>query len=228
MMRDMTFSPLGDSAVVVTVGSNQGETSLRWAQALTAALDHDRPAGVIDVVPAFSNVTVFYDVTRIGDFARLCGEIEGRLTRADTAVTSQRLRRVEIPVRYGGEFGPDLEELAARANLPVAKVVALHTGADYLVQAIGFAPGFAYLGGLPERIHAPRRSTPRTGVAAGTVGIGGAQTGVYPLVTPGGWNLIGRTPLRLFDAGRPEPALLRAGDRVKFRAIDLEEFATWR
>ena len=96
------------------------------------------------------------------------------------------------------------------------------------VHAIGFAPGFAYLGGLPERLHTPRRATPRVGVPAGTVGIGGAQTGVYPLATPGGWNLIGRTPLRLFDAGRTEPALLRTGDRVRFRAISAEEFAAWR
>ena len=135
---------------------------------------------------------------------------------------------VDIPVSYDGELGPDLGEVAARAGLTPEQVVALHTSGNYFVQAIGFAPGFAYLGGLPEKLHTPRRATPRTQVPAGAVGIGGALTGVYPLVTPGGWNLIGRTPLKMFDPSRAEPALVRAGDRVRFRAITAEEFAAWK
>lgn len=224
----MTFTPLGDSAVVVALGSSPDETVVRRVRTLAEVLDRDRPTGVIEVVPAFSAVTVFYDASHIVSYERLCEELEIRAARAETATVSQATRVWEIPVCYGGDFGSDLAEVAARAGLSPAKVIELHTGADYLVQAIGFAPGFAYLGGLPEKIHTPRRATPRTGVPAGTVGIGGAQTGVYPLATPGGWNLIGRTPLKMFDAMRAEPALLHAGDCVRFRPISEEEFFKWR
>ncbi len=224
----MTLSPLGDSAVVVALGPGLDEMALRRVRALAEALNRDRPTGVVDVVPAFASVTVFYEVVRCGGYAHLCAELEARVAQTELSLVSQQSRSLEIPVWYGGECGPDLGEVAAGAGVSPAKAVELHAGADYLVHAIGFAPGFAYLGGLPECLHTPRRATPRVGVAAGTVGIGGAQTGVYPLATPGGWNLIGRTPLRLFDAGRTEPALLRTGDRVKFRAISAEEFAAWR
>ncbi len=224
----MTLTPLGDSAVVVALGSGLDETGLRRVRALAATLERDRPAGVVDVVPAFASVTVFYDVAQVGGYERLCREIATRTERVETADLRREARVIVIPVCYGGEGGADLADVAAQAGLSSEEVVALHAGGDYLVQAIGFAPGFAYLGGLPAKIHTPRRPAPRTVVPAGTVGIGGAQTGVYPLMTPGGWNLIGRTPLRLFDGGRHEPALLRAGDRVTFRAINAEEFAAWR
>ncbi|MCX6954970.1 MAG: 5-oxoprolinase subunit PxpB [Verrucomicrobia bacterium] len=224
----MTLSPLGDSAVVVALGSELDATTLRRVQALVAALERDCPAGVVDVVPAFTSVTVYYEVAHIGGYARLCAALGARMERAESALVATAARVTEIPVCYGGEFGPDLGEVAARAGVSADEVVHFHAGGDYLVHAVGFAPGFAYLGGLPAKLHTPRRATPRTGVPAGTVGIGGAQTGVYPLATPGGWNLIGRTPLRLFDAGRADAALLRTGDRVKFRAICAEEFATWR
>ncbi|MSU23385.1 MAG: 5-oxoprolinase subunit PxpB [Opitutus sp.] len=224
----MTLSPLGDSALVIALGSGLDPSALPRGRALAAALAHDPIAGVVDVVPAFATVTVFYDIAHIGTYAQLCAELETRAQRADAALLSVATRTVEIPVCYGGDFGPDLAEVAARTALTVAEVVALHYGADYLVHAIGFAPGFAYLGGLPEKIHTPRRSTPRTSVPAGSVGIGGAQTGVYPRVTPGGWNLIGRTPLKLFDPANTPPALLGAADRVKFRAITAEEFAAWK
>jgi len=224
----MTLSPLGDSAIVAVLDGGLDESALLRVRALAAAIGRSRIAGVVDVVPAFATVTVFYDPARSGDYARLCREIENLAARADAALVSQDTRTVEIPVCYGGEFGPDLAVVAAHSGLAAEKVVALHEGANYLVQAVGFAPGFAYLEGLPAKIHTPRRATPRTSVPAGSVGIGGAQTGVYPLATPGGWNLIGRTPLRLFDAARAKPALLGTGDRVKFRAITPEEFAAWK
>ena len=224
----MTLSPLGDSAIVATLGSGLDESALLRVRALAAAIGHSRLPGVVDVVPAFTTVTIFYDPTRVGEYARLCGEIENLAARADASLVSQGTHAVEIPVCYGGEFGPDLAAVAAHGGLTTEKAVALHAGASYLVHAVGFAPGFGYLGGLPEKLHTPRRATPRTSVPAGAVGIGGAQTGVYPLATPGGWNLIGRTPLRLFDAARAEPALLSTGDRVKFRAITPEEFAAWK
>ena len=224
----MTLSPLGDSAVVVSLGTGLDELALPRVRALAEALTRDMPAGVVDVVPAFASVTVYYAPAHISGYAQLCAEIEARAQRADAGVLTQESRSVEIPVCYEGDFGCDLADVATHTGLTVARVIELHSGADYLVHAVGFAPGFAYLGGLPEKLHTPRRATPRTSVPAGTVGIGGEQTGVYSLATPGGWNLIGRTPLKMFDATRAEPALLRVGDQVKFRAIGAEEFAVWK
>lgn len=225
----MTLSPLGDTAVVAELGQGMSETTLGRVRALAASLSRDPPAGVVDVVPAFGSVTVFYDPMRIGSFALLCEELKTRATRsAASSRTPHPAHVVEIPVCYGGEFGPDLLEVAARADVRAADVIAMHSGAEYEVHAIGFAPGFPYLGGLSNRLHTPRRATPRALVPAGTVGIGGAQTGIYSLATPGGWNLIGRTPRLLFNPARHPPALLRAGDRVKFRPISPEEFAAWK
>ena len=224
----MTLSPLGDSAIVAAIGSGLDESALPRVRALTAALEHDRPVGVLEIVPAFATVTVFYDPVHSGGYEALCRGIESCAARAEAAVVSQETPLVEIPVCYGGDFGPDLAEVAARCGMGVEKVAALHSGANYLVHAVGFSLGFAYLGGLPEKIHTPRRATPRTSVPAGSVGIGGAQTGVYPLATPGGWNLIGRTPMTLFDATRAQPARLSVGHRVRFRAISPEEFAAWK
>ncbi len=224
----MTLTPLGDSAVVLALGAGMDELALPRVRAVAAALASDPIVGVVDIVPAFASVTVFYAPARIGSYAQLCAAVTDRAARAEAGVVAQPERRIEIPVCYDGEFGADLGDVAARNGLTFARVIELHTSAEYRVQAVGFAPGFAYLGGLPEKIHTPRRATPRTGVPAGTVGIGGAQTGVYPLATPGGWNLIGRTPLKMFDATRAEPALLRFGDRVTFRAIGAGEFAAWK
>ena len=224
----MTLSPLGDAAVVVALGTGADELALPRVRALAAALARDLPAGVVDIVPAFASVTVYYNPALIGSYAALCAQIEIQAARAEAAVVAQDPRVGEIPVCYGGELGPDLGAVAARAGLSAEAVVTLHCGADYQVQAVGFAPGFAYLGGLPAKIHTPRRDTPRTSVPASTVGIGGEQTGVYPLATPGGWNLIGRTPLRMFDPERTAPALLHVGDQVRFRVISAEEFAAWK
>lgn len=223
----MTLTPLGDSAVVLAVGAGLDEAVLARVRVIAAALARDPLPGVVDIVPAFATVTVHYDPAHSGPFAALCTAIETRATRAEAVLPSGESRVVEIPVCYGGGHGPDLGDVAARSGMSVEQVVALHRGGSYLVHAIGFTPGFGYLGGLPEKLHTPRRATPRPQVPAGAVGIGGALTGVYPLVTPGGWNLIGRTPLRMFDAARAEPALLHAGDRVRFRAITPEEFAAW-
>ena len=134
---------------------------------------------------------------------------------------------IEIPVCYGGEFGPDLDAVATHCGLEPAEVSARHAAGDYRVAMLGFMPGFAYLLGLDESLHMPRRASPRTRVPAGSVAIGGAQTGIYPRELPGGWQLIGRTPLTLFDPSQAEPALLRPGQRVRFRAIDAAAFARW-
>lgn len=224
----MTLSPLGDSALVLSLGPEVEATTLDRVSAIATEIARRRLPGVVDVLPAFASVTVFYDVTRIGSYEALAASLRAVVADFDsvsgTASDGVGGRLIEIPVCYGGEYGPDIEEVAAHTGFAPAEVARRHAAAEYRVHAIGFVPGFAYLGGLPPELHTPRRKSPRPQVAAGAVGIGGAQTGVYPLATPGGWNLIGRTPLRLFAADRAEAALLRAGDRVKFTPVSAAAF----
>lgn len=177
-------------------------------------------AGLEDVEnlhPAYATVGVSFDPRRV-KVETMRETIEAALREAG-AIELPAARRVELPVAYGGEVGPDLEDVARHTGLSPQEVAARHSAATYLVHFLGFSPGFPYLGGLPPELETPRLSTPRPRVPAGSVAIGGAQTGVYPQATPGGWRVIGRTPLRLFDPSRPAPALLALGDRVVFRPL---------
>jgi inhibitor of KinA len=244
----MKFAALGDSAVIVSLGSGVDESALPRVRALAAAIERARAPAILDVVPAFATVAVYYDPVRFAGFAgkpydNICRYISdcaergsaerGQVDKIDPAPSRINFINlspsivspsIEIPVCYGGDFGPDLAAVAAHCRLAPDEVVARHSGADYRVHAIGFVPGFPYLAGLPRELQMPRRDTPRLSVAAGSVGIGGAQTGVYPIATPGGWQLIGRSPLELFSPAHTLPALLKTGDRVKFRSISPEEF----
>ena len=229
----LRYAPLGDHAIVITLGESIDEATHRRVRAVSARLDETHIPGLVDQVPAFASVVAHYDPGAVsGDparspYERILGTIQAALADlAHAHLPAPRL--VEIPVCYGGDLGPDLEDVASRHGLAARDVVAIHTSGDYLVYMVGFMPGFAYLGGLDPRIATPRRQSPRTAVPAGTVGIGGEQTGVYPVVSPGGWNLIGRTPLRVFDKNREDAALLATGDRVRFRAITAEEYQEWR
>jgi KipI family sensor histidine kinase inhibitor len=176
-----------------------------------------RPA-VCEVMPGMNNLTVLLDPAclRPDDFLP---ELETLWQRA-AAAPAPEAREVRIPVVYGGEAGPDLDDVARHAQLSPDEVIALHAGAEYLVYFLGFQPGFAYLGGLPEALATPRRAEPRLAVPAGSVGIGGSQTGVYPAETPGGWNLIGRSSTSLFDPSANPPTLLQVGDRVRFVPVE--------
>lgn len=228
----MKLEPLGDSALVATLGSAIDPSTLASVLGLAGALAAAKGPGIVDIVPAYVTVTVFYDPLRFdasGEeaYEAVCRFVASCATHGRGAPAAPA-RTTEIPVCYGGDFGPDLGVVAARGGLAPEQAAALHSGADYLVHAIGFTPGFPYLGGLPEPLHTPRRETPRARVPAGSVGIGGAQTGVYPVPSPGGWQLIGRTPLALFRPTGNPAALLRPGDRVRFRPISVSEFAAWR
>lgn len=227
----MNISPLGDRAILITLGSSIDDATHRLVRATVARIDAARLRGVVDLVPAFASVAVHYKPEdldgELSPYKQLAGALQEVLADVRHAELSPA-RLVEIPVCYGGELGPDLEDVAARHEMTAEQVVRRHAEAEYLVYMVGFMPGFAYLGGLPDEIATPRRSSPRAAVPAGTVGIGGSQTGVYPLVSPGGWNLIGRTPLRIFDISRDEPARLATGDRVRFRPITRAEFDDWR
>ena len=240
----MTHAPMGDSAVVVTFGDAIDETTLLRVRSLVAELERVRSAAIVDIVPAYTTVTVFYEIAPAGavpepPYQRVCrvvedalAKIENRwpdLLRANLDATNARDGQsvVKIPVCYGGEYGPDLEAVARHCKLTTDEVVSLHSEGTYDVYAIGFSPGFPYLGGLSPKLHTPRRESPRTSVPAGSVGIGGQQTGIYPLASPGGWQLIGRTPKPLLRLDNENPALLRVGDRVQFIRMTPEEFSTW-
>jgi inhibitor of KinA len=238
--RAMTIKPIGDQALTMELGSDVDDATLQRVRRLLRVIEEKKSPLIVDVIAAYTTVTVVYDATPLGgvdssmetvqQFLAASAEEAEASTTAKSAgasdVTSMRV--IKIPVCYGGRFGPDLEIVATQAELSVDEVIALHAGADYDVCAIGFSPGFPYLRGLPERLRTPRKATPRTKVPAGSVGIGGSQTGIYPSSTPGGWQLIGRTPLSLFDVNRPHPSLLRVGDRVHFVPMTEAEFTTWR
>jgi KipI family sensor histidine kinase inhibitor len=220
------IEPLGDRALLVILADEAAPIDPATSARVRAAAARLRGAheALIDVVPAYASVAVHYDPVRVRcrhdepaheAFAPwVAGRLEGM---GEPGAEQSRL--VEIPVRYGSEDGPDLESLAQARDLSIEEVITLHTRPEYVVHFVGFMPGFAYLGGLDPRLATSRREVPRTRVPAGSVGIGGAQTGVYPIASPGGWQLIGRTDLRLFDPSREPAALLAAGDRVRFHAV---------
>jgi inhibitor of KinA len=228
----MQIIPLGDTALLLELGDTIDESTHRRVQTAWQALAAAPLPGVTELVPAYTTVTVFYEPflvvqagapeASIADW--LMDRLRDRL-KNPPKLEKNKGRTVEIPICYEGEFGPDLGLVAKQAKLAPEEVIKRHGKAEYLVYLIGFAPGFPYLGGLPKELATPRHPKPRMVVPPGSVGIAGNQTGIYPLATPGGWNLIGRTPLRMFQPAQDPPVLLRAGDRVKFRAITREEFA---
>lgn len=178
--------------------------------------------GVVEMVPTFRSLLVYYD-PRVTGYDRLCAALDALAAQAGSAVLPPS-RAVELPCCYESALGLDVEAAAARLGLAGEELIRLHAGAEYLVYFIGFTPGLPYMTGMPERIHLPRLETPRTRVPAGSVGIGGIQCCIYSVESPGGYWILGRTPLRLYDPGAPEPILLRPGDRVRFRPIDRAEF----
>ena len=178
--------------------------------------------GVVETVPTFSSLLVYYDPRAVG-YELLCAAIAELVPQATTGVLPPA-RTVELPCCYDAELGFELEAAAGRLELPVDELVRLHAGAEYLVYFIGFTPGLPYMTGMPERINIPRLDTPRTKTPPGSVGIGGIQCCIYSVESPGGFWILGRTPLRLYDADAAEPTLLRPGDRVRFRRIARAEF----
>jgi inhibitor of KinA len=208
----------GDSAITVEFEERIDPAVNARAIALARSVSAARLIGVRDVVPTYRSVTIYFDPLRT-DYAALVTRVE-REAAVPAPQSVDQAAPIQIPVCYGGEFGPDLAGVAAYAGLSEREVVHLHTGRTYRVFMLGFVPGFAYLGTVDDRIAAPRHSTPRTRVATGSVGIAGGQTGVYPAETPGGWQIIGRTRLVPFDASRREPFRIKPGDRVRFESID--------
>lgn len=215
-MTQPVIQALGENALVLNTGASATlECQQRlWAIAAKAAhWPHVR-----DVVPGMNNLTILFDPLA-SDGQQLAEKLQAAWD-ADS-ISQKAGRKIDIPVAYGGENGPDLEQVARHTGLSPAEIVKRHTAAEYIVYFIGFQPGFPYLGGLDPKLATPRRSEPRLLVPAGSVGIGGSQTGIYPAASPGGWQLIGRSELQLFDPGANPPTLLQPGDRVRFVASEV-------
>jgi inhibitor of KinA len=217
--------PAGDSALVIEfedrIDPGVNARAVRLADAIAA----ERIGGVRDVVPTYRSVAVYFDPLRL-QYDRL----QDYLASVDpdaNAATDRAVELIRIPVCYGGELGPDLAEVAGFGETTEEEVVRLHAGGSYRVYMLGFVPGFAYMCPVDSRIAMPRRPTPRVRVPLGSVGIGGIQTGIYPAETPGGWRIIGRTPVKPFDPMRATPFLMKAGDTVQFYPIDRAEYDAW-
>lgn len=206
--------PLGDSAMLVQWGNEMDFKVNQRIHALAHLIETSSIPGVIETVPAYATLLVHYDPL-IVSFAQVKDFLREKLAQGETAA-ARKPRQIEVAVRYGGEFGVDLESVARHCRLRVEEVIRLHTQRTYTVFMMGFTPGFPYLGELDKALVMPRLATPRTRVRAGTVAIAGAQTGVYPLDSPGGWHLIGWTSLTLFDPRADAPFLFAPGDEVKF------------
>ncbi|MCA9011107.1 MAG: 5-oxoprolinase subunit PxpB [Planctomycetaceae bacterium] len=222
---DPSIEPLGDSAALVAWDALDSDAASSAVQ--TAAIHLDRCAidGIHGIAPAFKSISVWYDC-RILTWKEIAQWLSDALRSVPSFEETTR-QQVDIPVCYDAEFAFDLTTVAAAHDLNVQDVIQLHSSAIYRVQMIGFSPGFPYLAGLPRELHSPRRDTPRTRVPAGSVAIGGEQSGIYSHDTPGGWQIIGRTPVRLFDPQRNPPCLLQSGDVVRFIRIDRQQFADY-
>jgi KipI family sensor histidine kinase inhibitor len=209
---DVTW--VGDRVLRVSFAEGISDEGLARVRAAASALERASVPALVDVTPAYATVLLTFDLAALRPEAAEAGVVRAIAGASDAATFPERL--VEIPVRYGGEDGPDLEDVARVRGLSPADVVRLHHEAEYRVAFLGFSPGFPYLVGLPEALATPRLPRPRVRVPAGSVAIAGRQAGVYPQETPGGWRILGRTELRLFDPAREPPSLLSGGDRVRF------------
>jgi KipI family sensor histidine kinase inhibitor len=208
--RMWNIAPAGDRALLVTLGRSIDRELLGQVLALDQALQDRRPRGLLSTVPAYASLLCRFD-PGVTDAARLEASIRQLEGRLDASIPSGSI--VDVPTRYDG---PDLAEVALKTKMTPANVIEAHAGREYLVYCIGFAPGFTYCGALPDQLVVPRLASPRLRVSAGSIGIAGRQTGIYAVESPGGWNLIGRTALRLFDPAADPPARFKPGDRLRF------------
>lgn len=221
---------LSEQAITIEFGQEISEPVFQKVTAFNNLVNQNPFPGLYATVPAYATLTVFFDALQVIQsdlpgtdcFEKVSGYLAGLKSKQGIAITHSET--IIIPVCYGGDFGPDIDEVVNHTKLTAQEIINLHSAAIYKVYMIGFVPGFAYMGGMNEKLAAPRKSTPRGAVPAGSVGIAGQQTGIYPLETPGGWQIIGRTPLKMFDANRPQPALLKAGDQVVFKPTDKQQF----
>ena len=221
-MEEIKIYTAGDSSLLIEFGKEISAEINAKITAFVHLLKVQHIEGVTDMIPAFTSLLINYD-PRVVTYAALKKRLE-KLLKLDVNEETSSSKIFEIPVCYGGEYGPDLDHIAKHAGLTAEEVIRIHSSKDYLIYMLGFLPGFSYLGGLDERIHTPRLANPRVKIPAGSVGIGGSQTGIYPLDSPGGWQLLGMTPVKTYDPQRKVPILFEAGDYIRFIPVSEEEY----
>jgi inhibitor of KinA len=225
-LKDYSIYPLSEDAVLIHFSHKNHNLK---AQTAIKQIESFPFLGLRELVPAYHTLTIYYDpfiVSGPFPFEKVKNHLEAILTPFKTTTVSNN-QYIDIPVCYESDFAPDLNDLAITNNLTVEEVVQLHSSKIYTVMFIGFSPGFPFLTGLDNRLHFPRKTTPRLKVHQGSIGIAGSQTGIYSLDSPGGWQIIGRTPIKLFNINSEKPTLLKAGDKVKFYPISKKEFYSW-
>lgn len=221
-MSEMQFYPAGDNALVMEFGNIIDEKVNQKVHNYTALITASGIRGVTELLPTFRSLMVYYD-SSVVKYHELKSIIENLHPDTDTGISSKKVIHL-IPCCYGARFGVDLHDMEALTGLTKEEIISIHSGVDYKIYMLGFLPGFVYLGGLDKRIEAPRLKTPRVKINPGSVGIGGNQTGVYPQASPGGWRLIGSTPVDFYDPSREEPILCRAGEYIRFVPITIDDY----
>lgn len=222
MYKEVKFLNAGDSALVMEFGNEIAKDINAKIATVVENLKKKNIDGILDILPTYRSILINYDPIKISHSEIVTTLKE--LSKLNSSNQSDEVRLIEIPTIYGGEYGPDIKNVAENARLSEKEVVKIHAGTDYLVYMMGFMPGFTYLGGLDERIATPRLKSPRLKIEAGSVGIAANQTGMYPLESPGGWQLIGRTPLKLYDDTKEPPVFIQAGDYIRYVSIDQDEY----
>ncbi|MEQ6378193.1 5-oxoprolinase subunit PxpB [Bacillaceae bacterium S4-13-56] len=226
MLPNHTF-PLGDQAIVLNFGEKIDPAINQKVHEAYAILESIQDGSILEMVPTYHSLTIYFD-SKNCSYAEMKKKIIGILEKYSGSLKASQPRVISIPVVYGGEFGPDLGRVAEYNELSEQQVIQIHSSTVYPIYMIGFLPGFPYLGGMSSEISTPRLDQPRGLVKSGSVGIAGAQTGIYPIDSPGGWNIIGRTPLKLFQPEQPSPFLCEVGDKIQFKPICFEEFYQWK
>ena len=221
-MHNIQILTEGDSSLLIVFGNEVSPDINRRISATVQLLKNQHIEGIVDLIPSYCALLINYN-PQVIRYAEIRERVE-RILSMDAMAGESARKIVEIPVCYGGEYGPDLQTIADHAGLTAEEGIEIHTSRDYLIYMLGFLPGFCYLGGLDERIHTPRLANPRIRIREGSVGIGGSATGIYPMDSPGGWQLMGMTPVKTYDPSKDVPILLNAGEYIRFIRIDEAEY----
>ncbi|MDD2397214.1 MAG: 5-oxoprolinase subunit PxpB [Tissierellia bacterium] len=222
MYDKIKYLSAGDKAVVMEFGNEISKDINAKIRNVVKSVEEAKVDGIVELLPTYRSLMIMYDPLKI-EYSELISTLDF-MSSKQVDNEEEKIKIVEFPTVYGGEYGPDINFVAEHNNITVDEVIKIHTGTDYLVYMMGFTPGFTYLGGMSDKIVTPRLASPRTKIPAGSVGIAGAQTGMYPSETPGGWQLIGRTPLKLYDSDKEPPVMLSAGDYVRYVSVSEEEY----